>query len=57
MIVKGINYGKNNCTGKNHKRMDPAYEIRCTALVDPGTGGLVLPMAWKERLEVFVFGR
>jgi len=25
-------------------------EIRCDALVDTGTTGLLLPMAWKDRL-------
>ena len=30
--------------------VEPGREIRCDALVDTGTTGLVLPMAWKERL-------
>lgn len=30
--------------------LEPSYQLRCDALVDTGTGGLVLPEAWKERL-------
>ena len=30
--------------------VEPGREIRCDALVDTGTTGLVLPMAWKDRL-------
>jgi predicted aspartyl protease len=33
------------------------YQIRCDALVDTGTGGLVLPEAWKERLGPFPASR
>jgi predicted aspartyl protease len=29
---------------------DPTREIRCDALVDTGTTGVILPTAWKERL-------
>lgn len=30
--------------------LDPAYELRCDALVDTGAGYLTLPTAWRERL-------
>lgn len=42
---------------KINNALEPDYKIRCDALVDTGIGGLVLPMAWKEGLEVFVCGR
>ena len=32
--------------------LDPSNELRCDALVDTGTAGLVLPNAWKGRLGV-----
>jgi len=37
--------------------LDPSYQIRCDALIDTGTGGLVLPKAWKERLGEFAASR
>jgi hypothetical protein len=33
--------------------LDPSREIRCDGLVDTGTGGLVLPSAWRDRLGSF----
>lgn len=30
--------------------LNPSKELRCTALVDTGSSGLVLPSAWKDRL-------
>jgi len=30
--------------------MDPGRAILCDALVDTGTTGLILPLAWKDRL-------
>jgi predicted aspartyl protease len=30
--------------------VQPHHEIRCEALVDTGSAGLVLPAAWKDRL-------
>lgn len=34
--------------------IDPGRTIRCDALVDTGTTGLILPMAWKDRLGALV---
>lgn len=33
--------------------IEPAREIRCDALVDTGTSGLVLPSVWRQRLGAF----
>jgi hypothetical protein len=34
--------------------LDPSKQVACRALVDTGSAGLVLPMAWKDRLgELF----
>lgn len=37
--------------------LEPSFQIRCDALVDTGTGGMVLPAAWKERLGPFPASR
>ena len=33
--------------------LHPEFQIRCDALVDTGTSGLVLPTFWKDRLGSF----
>ncbi len=35
----------------------PEFEIRCDALVDTGTSGMILPAAWKDRLGNFAATR
>jgi len=37
--------------------LHPAKEIRCNALVDTGSAGLVLPKAWKRRLGALPIAR
>ena len=33
--------------------LDTTREVRCDALVDTGTSGLILPSVWRERLGAF----